>query len=229
MKQEIKNVTAKIKKNNENFEILVDLDKAIAFKKTGQGSIENIVLTPKIFKDLKKGIHASESDMNDAFSTIDMLKIAEIIITKGELQLPTEFKAKARDEKRKQVITWLAQNCLDPRTGAPHTAARLEAALEEVGMKIDENKPAEEQALDAMKLIQKLMPIKIEKKKFMIKVPAQFTGQAYGIVKDFMLKEEWLGDGSLQCTLEMPAGSMMTFFDKLNSLTHGSAFTKELQ
>jgi ribosome maturation protein Sdo1 len=68
----------------------------------------------------------------------------------------------------------------------------------------------------------------MEKKKLMIKIPAQFTGRAYTVLKEFMLKEEWLSDGSLQCTVEMPAGMQMTFFDRLNAITHGETFSKEL-
>jgi len=142
--------------------------------------------------------------------------------------LPTEYKAKMRDEKKKQIITWLSQNALDPRTGAPHTPSRIESAIDDSGVKIEENRSAEEQAMDVIKVIQKILPIKIEKKKLMVKIPPQFTGKAYGVVKAFLLKEEWLGDGSLQCTVELPAGMQMGFFDKLNAVTHGEAFTKEL-
>jgi len=222
------NVTARIKKEGKTFEIQVDLDKALAFRKTGQGSIENIAETAAVFSDLKKGIRVPEAELKSAFGTTETIKISEIIITKGEIMLPTEYKAKMRDEKKKQIITWLAQNALDPRTGAPHTPSRIESAIDESGVKIEENRSAEEQAMDVIKVIQKILPIKIEKKKLMVKIPPQFTGKAYGVVKGFLLKEEWLGDGSLQCTIELPAGMQMGFFDKLNAVTHGEAFTKEI-
>lgn len=221
-------VTARIKKEGKTFEILVDLDKALYYKKTGQGNIQNIAETSMIFSDLKKGLKASSADLKKAFGTEDALKVAEEIIKKGEIMLPTEFKAKQREEKKKQIITWLSQNCLDPRTGAMHTPSRIEKAMDDAGVRIEENTNAEEQAMDIIKVINKLLPIKIEKKKIMIKIPSQYTGKAYSVVKEFMLKEEWLSDGSLQCTLEMPAGMQMTFFDKINSITHGETYSKEL-
>jgi ribosome maturation protein SDO1 len=222
------NVTARIKREGKNFEILVDLDKALYFRKTGQGSLANIVETAMIFSDLKKGIRASSTDLKNAFGSEDALKVAEEIIKKGEIMLPTEFKAKIREEKKKQIITWLSQNCLDPRTGAMHTPSRIEKAMEDSGVRIDENRNAEEQSMEIIKVINKLLPIKIEKKKLMIKIPAQYTGRAYNVVKEFMLREEWLSDGSLQCTLEMPAGMQMSFFDRLNAITHGETYSKEL-
>jgi ribosome maturation protein SDO1 len=222
------NITARIKKEGKNFEILVDLDKAMYFRKTGQGAVSNILAFPNVFSDVKKGMHASASDMKNAFGTDDVFKAAEMIIKQGELMLPTEYKAKLRDDKRKQVVTWLSQNCLDPRTGAMHTPARIEKAMEDAGVSIDENAPAEGQAVEIIKIINKLLPIKIEKKKLMIKIPAQYTGRAYAVLKEFMLKEEWLSDGSLQCTVEMPAGMQMTFFDRINAITHGETFSKEL-
>jgi ribosome maturation protein SDO1 len=221
-------VTARIKKEGKAFEILVDLDKALYYRKTGQGNLANIAETTHIFSDLKKGIRSSNTDLKDAFGTEDAFKIIEEILKKGEIMLPTEYKAKLRDEKKKQVITWLSQNCLDPRTNSFHTPSRIETALDESGFKIEENKPAEEQALEAIKLINKILPIKIEKKKLMIKIPAQYTGKAYSVIKEFMLKEEWLSDGSLQCTVELPAGMQMSFFDKINAITHGETFSKDL-
>jgi ribosome maturation protein SDO1 len=222
------NVTARIKKEGKNFEILVDLDKALYYKKTGQGNIQNIAETTTIFSDLKKGIRAPSADLKKAFGTEDAFKVSEEIIKRGEIMLPTEFKAKQRDEKKKQIIDWLSQNCLDPRTGANHTPSRIEKAIEDSGVKIEENRNTEEQALEIVKVINKLLPIKIEKKKLMVKIPAQYTGRAYNVVKEFMLKEEWLSDGSLQCTLEMPAGVQMSFFDRLNAITHGETYSKDL-
>jgi len=222
------NITARIKKEGKNFEILVDLDKAIYFRKTGQGSVNNILAFPNVFSDVKKGMHASSTDMKTAFGTDDVFKAAELIIKKGELMLPAEYRAKQRDDKKKQIVTWLSQNCLDPRTGAMHTPARIEKVMEDAGVKIDEHESAEQQAIEIIKIINKLLPIKLEKKKLMIKVPAQYTGRAYATLKEFMLKEEWLSDGSLQCTVEMPAGMQMTFFDRLNAITHGETFSKEL-
>ena len=54
-----KAVVAKIRKGGENFELLVDCDKAIEFK-NGKGNIQDVVAAEYIYKDSKKGDKASE-------------------------------------------------------------------------------------------------------------------------------------------------------------------------
>jgi len=222
-------VIARIKSYGKNFEILVDLDKALAFKKTGQGAMSNILSVPTIFHDVKKGLRVSDADLKSAFATADALKISERIIKEGEVQLPADYRAKMREARFKQIIDFLSITCVDPRTGSPHPAARIESALKQAGVKIDENKSVDEQVGPILKTIQKILPIRIETKRLAIKVPAIYTGKVYGLLKEFIIKEEWLADGSLSCAIELPAASQSTFFDKLNGITHGAAITQELK
>ena len=60
-------------------------------------------------------------------------------------------------------------------------------------------------------------------------IPAIHTGKAYGIINPYKESEDWLSDGSLQVTVAIPAGLVMEFYDKLNSVTHGSALTEEIK
>ena len=219
-------ITARIKSHGMHFEILVDADKALEFR-NGKGLITNVVESLGIFSDMKKGIKVNEKDLEDAFGTTDLYKIAEKIIKNGELQLPMEYKEKSRDVKYKQVVEWLVASCTD-QAGRPIPAERIKSAIDQSGAKIDENKPVEEQALSILKLLQKLMPIKIAMKRIALKLPSQFTAKLYGYLKDFMLHEEWLSDGSLSCTVEVPVKLQSEFYDRLNSVTHGESITKEL-
>lgn len=218
----------KMKVRGNLFEILVNLQKALDYRKTGKGNLIDIVLFDNVFRDYKKGIRAGTSELEAAFGTSDIYEIAKKMINEGEIQLPTEHKAKAREEKEKQIVEWLAKSCVNPQNGLPHPPQRIKGAMEEVGVRIDENKPAEEQALQIMKIINKILPIKIEVKKIALKVPTANAAKAYGVIKEFLVKEEWLSDGTLSCVVEVPQASLMTFYDKLNSITHGTAIAKEL-
>ena len=72
--------------------------------------------------------------------------------------------------------------------------------------------------------------IKIEVKKFAVKIPAMYTGKIYSMIQGTKKeKEEWLEDGGMKITVEIPAGIQMEFFDKINSLTHGSAIVEEIK
>ncbi|MBI5149002.1 ribosome assembly factor SBDS [Candidatus Pacearchaeota archaeon] len=222
------NVTARLKKAGKEFEILVDLDRALLFKKSGQGAIENVLAVDTIFTNAKNGIKASATEMQAAFKTSDVKAVAAEIVRSGEVQLPQEYKKKEREMKIKQVVDFLSRNCIDPRTGTLHTPARIESALDQAGVSIDD-RPVNEQIPNILKKLQPVIPIRIEVKKLLIKVPAIHVGKAYGLFKDIKEKEEWLSDGSLQCVINLPAGAQSEFYDKLNAVTHGSAITQEIK
>lgn len=222
------NITARLKKAGKNFEILVDLDRALLFKKTGQGNIENVLAVNAIFSNAKNGVHVSDSDMKAAFGSSDFKVVAADIIKNGEIQLPQEYKKKEREAKVKQVVDFLCRNCVDPRTGALHTPKRIEDALNQAGVSIDD-RPVNEQIANILKKLQPILPIKIETKKILLRIPAEHTGRVYTLIHDIKEKEEWLSDGSLQCIINIPAGAQMEFFDKLNAITHGSVITQEVK
>ncbi len=222
------NVEARIKIKGKQFEILVDLDSALKFRKTGQGSVQNILAVNKIFTDIKKGMHASSADLKTAFDSDNIENAAADIIKRGEIQLPEEYRRGEREAKYKQVVDFLARNCIDPRTGNPHTPSRIETALHEVHINVDDRQIAEQIPL-IIKELQKILPLRIETKKLNIKVPASFTGNAYALLKEFKEREEWLDDGSLVCVINLPAGMQSEFYDKINKATHGSVLTQEIK
>ena len=220
------NVEARTRIKGKEFCILVDVDKALQYKK-GLGNIDNVLAVNEIFYDVKKGLKASSSDLIANFSSSDVRIVADKIIKNGNIQLPSEYRKKEQEGKMKQVIDFLVRNAVDPATGNPHTTKRIEIALEEIGIKI-ENKPIEEQIPGILSKLKEKLPIKIETKKLKIVVPAIHTGKAYGLLKENKEKEEWLSNGDLLCIVNIPAGLQMEFYDKLNAITHGSSLVEEI-
>lgn len=221
-------VTARIKVKGKTFEISVNCDKAMDFKK-GKGVVNDVLLVPELFYELKKGTRAKESDLTATFGTTDIYKIAEKIIKEGEILLPIEYRNRARETKLKQIVDFIATNCADPQKGMPHPPERIKTAIDECGIRIEENKSAEDQIPRIIKELQKALPLKMEIKKLSVHVPAEHTGKVYGLLQEYAIKEEWLGDGSLMCIISIPVGMQMSFFDKLNNVTHGSAVTQEIK
>ncbi|HDI02917.1 MAG TPA: ribosome assembly factor SBDS [Candidatus Pacearchaeota archaeon] len=223
---------ARLKLKNKNFEIIVDCEKAVELKNKkniNPADVSAVLLTDVVFKDYKKGFRASMQELEEAFNTTNINEIALRILKEGEIVLPLAYREKEREKKLKQVIDFLARNCIDPRTNAPFTRERVERLLEEVHAKIDERKSAEEQAMNILKEIQKVVPIRIETKKIKVTIPAEYVGKTYGVIKKFNVeKEDWLSDGSLSAILNLPAGMQIEFYDKLNELTHGKAITEEV-
>jgi len=217
---------ARIKKSGINFEIVVDLDEALKFKKGESSSIS--IEGDKIFRDSKKGQLAGNSELEIAFGTSDINSVAEKIIKSGEILLTQDHRDEEREKKIKQVVDFLTTNSVDPKTGNPHTAERIKNALLQSHINI-KNTPVESQIKDILLEISKVIPIKIETKKVKIIIPAIHTGKAYGVITQYKEKENWLDNGDLEIIVSVPAGLIMDFYDKLNGVTHGSAITEEIK
>ena len=48
-------------------------------------------------------------------------------------------------------------------------------------------------------------------------------------INQYKEKEKWLNNGDLEVNVAVPSGIIMEFYDKLNSITHGSAITAEIK
>lgn len=219
---------ARLRSGKMIFETMVDLDNAMKLKKGEEVDMTEIIRDTAVYTDLKKGMHAGSAELENIFQTTEFPKIVEHIVKKGDIEVTQEFRDGATEQKRKQVIEFLTKNAIDTRSNLPFTADILESALKEAGAKID-NQPVEKQIKGILDHLTKIIPIKIETKKIKIKIPAQYTGKVYGLVNEYKEKEEWLGNGDLEVILNIPVGIQMEFYDKLNSVTHGSAITEEIK
>jgi ribosome maturation protein SDO1 len=221
-------VIARIKIKGKNYEVLVDVDKALKLKKGESIGVSEVLSMDSIFYDSKKGLHASESDLQEAFGTSDVMKASEKIITQGEVQIPKEYRDSERETKKKRIVDFLSRNAVDPRTGTPHTAERISSSIDEAGVNI-EDKPVEQQIHRIVDKLKTVLPIKIKTKKLKIRIPAEHTGRIYGMINDYKESEEWLSNGDLEAIVNLPVGLQDDFYDKLNSTTHGSAITQEIK
>jgi ribosome maturation protein SDO1 len=77
--------------------------------------------------------------------------------------------------------------------------------------------------------LQPIIPIRIETKRISLTIPARFTGQVYGLLKDYKESEDWLANGDLKAIINIPAGMQLDFYDKLNAITHGAVLSEELK
>ncbi len=163
-----------------------------------------------------------------AFGTTDIQEVINQIVKNGEVLLTQVHRDEKREKKVKQVVDFLSSNAVDPQTGNPHTGERIKNALDQSNVNI-KNIPIESQISDILAEISKVIPIKLDTKRVKIIVPAIHTGQVYGVISQYKEEENWLDDGSLEVTVKVPSGIIMDFYDKLNSVTHGSAVTEEIR
>lgn len=217
---------ARIKRSGKTYEIMVNLADAMKFRKGDSKYIQ--AETTKVFRDIKKGDVAGGTELENAFGTSDFQAIVEKIVKDGEIQTTQDYRDEEKEKKEKQVVDFLVRNAIDPQTKHPITPERMKNALREAHINI-KNIPIENQIQDIIAQISKIIPIKLEVKKIRVTIPAMHTGRAYGIVAQYKESEEWLNDGSLETIIKVPSGLIMDFYDKLNSVTHGSALTEEIK
>lgn len=222
---------AKLHRMGETFEILVDPEKSLKAKLGEKISIDKILLYDEIYKDAKKGIRASEASLKKVFNTTDPLKIAEIILNEGELQITADQRRKLIEEKKKQIIDFISKNSVDPRTNLPHPPIRIENALKEIGVSIDPFIDAKEQATAIIEKLRAVLPIKVGLTKLAIRLPGDIVGKAYGTIRNYgkIIQEEWQKDGSWICLIEITAGLHIELIEKLNALSSGRVETKIIE
>lgn len=219
---------ARYKKGGKKFEVLVDPDKALEYKLGRKKEFVNILVFDEVYTDANKGLRASKSDLMNAFGTIDIEKIAEKIVREGDLLIKTEQRRKLLEEKKRQIIDYISRFCVDSRTSAPLPPLRIERALEEVGVKIDPFRPAEEQVNDVISELAKVIPIKKQISILSLRVPPVYVGKVYGYIKNSsnILREDWMDDGSLYATVSIPSGLKVDFMERVSRLTGGSVFVE---
>ena len=93
-----KAIIARIDKYGKHFEILVDSELAYDLKENKSVSINKMLAINQVFTDAKKGMKAGAGDLQKAFNTDDVEKIASIIVKEGDLQLTTDFRRRKVDE-----------------------------------------------------------------------------------------------------------------------------------
>ncbi|NYZ79406.1 ribosome assembly factor SBDS [Candidatus Micrarchaeota archaeon] len=225
-----KAIIARLETHGEKFEILVDPELAYLFKTGSKKDILNLLVAEEIFIDARKGERPTAEAMKKAFGTTEFMKIAEVILRKGDVQLTTEQRKKMVEEKRRKIVAILARECVDPRTGAPHPPQRIEKALEESRVRIDPFKDAEAQLKEVVDALRLILPMKFEKVRIAVRVPAEYAPRAFGTLKEYSIqKEEWQSNGNLIVVVEMPAGLQGEFYDKINKITAGNVETKILK
>lgn len=228
-------IIARYETSGERFEVLVDPKMVWKIRNNDEleenFNILDYLAIDTIFKDSNKGIRASSESMMKIFNNTEIQKIAMDIIIKGEIQLTTEQRKEMMENKRKQIISTIARNAINPKTKTPHPPQRIELALTEAKVSIDPFKPVDAQVQDILKKLQPILPIRFENVVLAVRLSGEDYGKCYGDIKNFakITKDEWQKDGSWIGLIELPAGLQGDFYDKINSKTKGNAEIKLIE
>jgi ribosome maturation protein SDO1 len=220
-------VIARWETGGSRFEVLVDPEAAQALKDGQDVDLSDKLALDQVFKDAKKGDQISEEHLEKTFHTRDLAAIAKQIVLKGEVQVTTEQRHQLQALKHRQIVQAIARNAMNPQTGAPHPANRIEAAMVEAKFHVDPFKPVDAQVQEVLQRLRPLLPIRLDVVKVRIRLPGQHYPRVIGELKGLgrVLEEQWLGDGTWSGVIEIPAGVQTELYEKLNARTKGAAET----
>ena len=220
------------KKNGEMFQVLVDFDKLKEFqKKTEEISVYDVLADTKIFKDQKKGEIASTNILEKIFPNTTEEQILKEILLKGECQIPTSYINKLREEKKLQVINYIAENAINAQTKGKYTMSMIDSEINKLKFNFEPEKPFEQQAKDVLTLLKKVMPISLEEVIIEISIPPMYIGAFYGPFRKLgkVLKEKYDSDSNLILEIKTTESSADKICDyvKNNTNSEGTYYIKK--
>jgi len=223
-----KAIIGKLKRNENYFEVLLDPEKILEFKRGKTINIRDALVLPAIYHDAKKGDLVSEEELQKNFGTTDVYVIADKIIRQGTLQLTTEQRRELVEEKTREIANIISKKGINPQNNLPHPPERILNAMEKAGVHVDPFTDANLQINEIIKSIKALIPIEFQRVVLEILIPSQHTGKVYSMLKTTIkeFKEQWLNDGSLQVRIDIPAGMQTDLLQKIGELTHGDFKSK---
>ena len=222
-----KAIIAKLSKGGKHFEVLVDSELAYDFRSGIAVSVNKMLAVGQIFTDAKKGDRVVTSDLEKAFGTSDVNKVAEIIVKTGEIQLTTEFRRKKTEEKRKQIATMISRAAIDPRTKVPHPPDRVLNAMEQAHVNVDPFVAAEQQVAEVIKAVKQILPLSIEEVEMTVEIPAKYSGRVHGAIREYgTSSEQWVGQ-ILIIKIKIPAGLKEKFYSHMAGISENNARVNE--
>ncbi len=183
-----KYTVARLRIGRKRFEVLVDPKMALRLREGEPVDIRDVVPDFTIFEDVRKGKLASEEEVLDAFRKYlrkpDVTKeeIVKTIVLRGEVEIPQELRREIYEKVKKEVIERIHRYAINPKTGKPHPPKRIEAAMEEVGAKIDPKAPVPRQAVEIVKQLSRVIPIGIPYVIVEIKAPPEDAINVYKVL-----------------------------------------------
>jgi len=226
-------VTARLESHGARFEVLIDPDAALAIKRGEfEGELEEVIAAEDVFSDASRGDRPAENDLEDVFETTDPMTIIPEVVKRGEIQITADQRREMQEQKRRQLITRIARNAVNPQMdNAPHPPDRIESALEQAGFRVDPMEPVETQVDEALDALRPVIPIRFDEVTMAVQVPAEHAGSAQARIRGFgdLEREEWQNDGSWVGVLTFPAGLQNDFYDLVNEHTAGEAETRVIR
>jgi len=152
-------VLCRLKKGGIQFEVLCHPAKIEQYRE-GAASKDDVLMSPEIFKDIKKGDRPSAAEIERAFEHTDVDKAIEQVLLKGDFQLSVAERKKKTDEKLAQIISFIGLNYMEPKSNLPIPRTRIVNGIDQLkGLKLDPFRSTATQADEIVKRLKEQFPL----------------------------------------------------------------------
>ncbi len=200
-------VLARLEKGGSRYEILVDPELVQKWKNDNDSvNLSDLLATEQIWSDASSGDRPTSEALIKIFGSTELAPCVSKILKDGSIQLTTSQRKKIVAEKKKKIINEIATTATDPKTKLPHPAVRIENALEEARFSVDPFLSIERQVQDAIKILKPLIPLQFTTVKLAFRISGKDYGGVNQLLRNSIIKEEWMSDGAWVCVVEVPGG-----------------------
>eukprot|EP00735_Rhodelphis_limneticus_P015600 TRINITY_DN9910_c0_g1::TRINITY_DN9910_c0_g1_i1::g.2989::m.2989 TRINITY_DN9910_c0_g1::TRINITY_DN9910_c0_g1_i1::g.2989 ORF type:complete len:250 (+),score=50.70,sp/Q23202/SBDS_CAEEL/43.33/1e-59,SBDS/PF01172.13/1.3e-30,SBDS_C/PF09377.5/7.6e-30,DUF1284/PF06935.6/0.037 TRINITY_DN9910_c0_g1_i1:135-884(+) len=149
------------KRGGQRFEIACYKNKVMSWRDGSEKRLDEVLQVDKVFKSVTKGVVANKQELEKAFgSGMSHDQICMEILNKGEYQCGDKEREVVHDDLFHEIVTIVSSKIVDADTNLPLPPNMIERALKDIHFNPVSNKNAKQQALDAIKLLQKKLNIK---------------------------------------------------------------------
>ena len=174
-----------------------------------------------IYTNSKKGNQAKKEDLERVFGSSDLLVCVKTMLSRGSSQTSSKERHDDSDQKKKEILTYLNKNYLDPKTGYPHPVIRLETSIKNIKYVIDPKKGSDTQAKEIIKSLHGNLFFKENSQTYELVISNEYKGSSniiYGLTSVTSKKKE---RGKTKYVINVVPGNNDTFLKKLNELSQG--------
>ena len=155
----------------------------------------------------------------------DMEKVVSEMLLKGDFQLSTAERKKKTEEKRAQIIAFIAQNYMEPKTYLPIPRTRIENGIESIkGLKIDPFRSEKTQAEELVKRLKDLFPLVKNEVFGKLSIPLHLAASISSSLRASnacsILKEQW-GEEAYEANVSWMANDYDSLVAHLKRCTGG--------
>ncbi|GBG28010.1 Ribosome maturation protein SBDS [Hondaea fermentalgiana] len=151
----------RLKRHGKRFEVACYRNKIENWRSGLETDIDEVLQIDRVFENVSKGIMAKTKDLEKAFGTSDTEAVCRIILSKGSSQVSEGERAMQIQNRFRNVATIVSEKCINPDNLRPYPVSTIETAMRDtLHFAAVTSKSAKQQALEVIRELEKVMPIK---------------------------------------------------------------------